>query len=121
MQQSVQYATPCTDALAASDTEEAVQARSDREIQNGATLVRCQAGSHSLAADEDNAAEILVLPPDPLPGHRIVIVPLPERSVGIVPHARRVRQHTINALPMEGKRMAVYSYVSAAELTRRRR
>ena len=107
--QSVQYAVPCTDARASAGTPEALEAANERQILNATTLVRCQRGADE--ADEDNAAELLVLPSDPLPGHRIVIVPLPERSIGIVPHARRLGLHTINNLPMGDKRIAVYSYV----------
>lgn len=112
--QNVQYATPCTDALAAQNTPEGIDARADRGILTATTLVRCQTGPQSAASDEeDNASELLVLPPDPLPGQRITIVPLPERSIGLVPHDSRVRTHTINNLPMENKRIAVYSYVSS--------
>ena len=105
---NVQYLTATRDSVALENTETGREAAEDRQILNGVTLVRCQTGPHTLEGDEDTAAELICLPSDPLPGHQITIVPLKERSIGIVPHPDR--SHTINNLPMLKKRIAVYSF-----------
>lgn len=94
----MQYVTPCTDADATSDS------KSDelRRVLDNVEVARCQGGPNP---DLDNAVELLVLAPTALPAHHLTIIPVLGRSFAIVPGRNT---HSINNLPMPGKRIVVY-------------